>query len=111
MNLLHRYFFIFSQIQADFSLFGPIVLEWLVRTKLSNAQVYGFVFDLLPNLNISRVDKAEEGARQTNAWASAQPACLDELLFNLVPEEFEQKYIGKTVEDFANRVAAFVANG
>nr|CAD2196229.1 unnamed protein product [Meloidogyne enterolobii] len=102
---------IIRRIHTDFSIVGPIVLEWFVRSKLFNSRVYGFVFEYLTNLNISKVDKAEEGSRQTNAWASGQPACLDELLFNLIPEEFEEKKIGKEIGDFADRLSLFINFG
>ncbi|KAF7639098.1 COesterase domain-containing protein [Meloidogyne graminicola] len=100
-----------KRISTDFFIDGPTVFEWVFRTFLFNARVYGFVFEHLEALNISRIDKAEEGARQTNLWASGQPACLDELLLNGLPEEFKEQNVGKAVDDFANRLVSFIAFG
>lgn len=101
--------FNFLQIRVDFLEKGPALLETFLRAHQANARAYGLTFECPNGLNISLVDSAERGARQTNEWANGQLACLDDLLFNPMPRGYHK--IAKFVGLFAQRVASFVAYG
>ena len=101
----------FEKIKADFLLAGPAMLDAFLRARLANARVYGFSFRPPPSLNISVLDAAEFGARNTNQWASAQPVCVDDLLFNWIPDGVGDDGLRQSISKFADRLAAFVAFG
>lgn len=90
---------------------GPASLESFARARLGNANVYGFLFESPRTLNLSVIDSAELASGSTNQFASEQLACIDDLLFNPIPEGREFERVAELVKQFGRRLINFVVYG